>query len=299
MKITVVGSVALDSIKTPFGEVEEALGGSATHFSSAASFFTGVNLVAVVGSDFPDKHIDYLKSKGIDVDGLEVVDGLTFRWKGLYEYDLNTAHTLDTQLNVFRDFKPRLPESYKDSEIVFLANIDPELQLNVLKQVKNPKLTVVDTMNFWIEHKPEELKETISKVDIALMNDSEARELSKSHSLLDSARKILSWGPKAVIIKKGEHGVLLFTKDTHFAAPAFPLEEINDPTGAGDSFAGGFLGYLAKCGDFSEPCIRKAIVYGSVMASYNVEDFSCSRLARLTDDEIESRYKIFEKITTF
>lgn len=299
MKITVVGSVALDSIKTPFGEASDALGGSATHFSTAASFFAPVNLVAVVGDDFPEKHINFLKSKNIDLQGLEVVRGLTFRWKGLYEYDLNTAHTLDTQLNVFRDFEPRLPANYLDSEIVFLANIDPDLQLNILDQVNNPKLVALDTMNFWIEQKPDVLKKTISRVDIVLMNDSEARELCKTFSLLDAAKKIISWGPQTVIIKKGEHGVLMFTKDSHFAAPAFPLEDINDPTGAGDSFAGGFLGYLAKRGDFCEPCVRKAIIYGSVMASYNVEDFSCNRLARLEPEEIESRYSSFEKITTF
>ena len=299
MNITVVGSVALDSIKTPFGEGKNFLGGSATHFSTSASFFTNVNLVAVVGDDFPDEHIQFLKSRNVDLEGLEVVKGLTFRWSGLYDYDLNTAHTLDTQLNVFRNFEPKLPDSYKNSEIVFLANIDPSLQLKVLEQVQKPELMVLDTMNFWIENKPDELKKVISKVDIVLMNDSEARELCKTFSLLDAARKVISWGPKTVIIKKGEHGVLMFTKDSHFAAPAFPLEDIKDPTGAGDSFAGGFLGYLAKSEDFSEPSVRKAIVYGSVMASFNVEDFSCGRLSRLADSEIEKRYKDFENITCF
>jgi len=298
-KITVVGSVAFDSIETPFGKVESVLGGSATHFSAAASFFAPVNLVAVVGNDFPKEHIKFLKSRNIDTEGLEIADGNTFAWKGFYEYDLNTAHTLETKLNVFQDFEPKLPERYTNSEIVFLANIDPELQLSVLDQIDKPKLVVLDTMNFWIENKKDRLLRTLQEVDIALMNDSEARELAKTFSLLDAARMIMSWGPETVIIKKGEHGVLMFTENTHFAAPAFPLEEIKDPTGAGDSFAGGFLGYLAKNGDFSEQNQRKAVVYGSVMASFSVEDFGLNRARHLKQKEIEDRYAEFEEITGF
>lgn len=299
MNILVVGSIALDSIETPFGRVENVLGGSATHFSCAASFFTEVDLVGVVGQDFPQEHLEFLKSRNIDLRGLQVKNGKTFRWKGYYEYDLNQAHTLNTQLNVFEHFHPQLPAEYKEADFVFLANIDPELQMAVLKQMEKPKLVCCDTMNFWIETKQDALIQTIKEVDITLMNDAEARELSKTYSLVDAARKIISWGPTAVIFKKGEHGALMFTDSTHFAAPAFPLEEIKDPTGAGDSFAGGFLGHLAKSNDLSEANIRKAVIYGSVMASFNVEDFSLDRLRTLTRDEIEERYDIFRKITLF
>ena len=299
MEIMVVGSVALDSIKTPFGEVEEILGGSATHFACSASNFAKVKLVGVVGTDFPEEHIDFLKTRGIDTAGLEIVDGKTFRWRGYYEYDLNHAHTLETQLNVFESFSPKIPESYGSSEVVFLANIDPELQLEVLSQAGNPSFSVCDTMNYWIETKHAALKETIKQVDLCLMNDSEAREFCKSFSLLDSARQLLALGPDTVILKKGEHGALMFTDSTHFSAPAYPLEEVADPTGAGDSFAGGFLGHLAKTEDFSEANIRRAIIYGSVMASYNVEGFGTERLVRLTWPEIEQRYQEFKAISTF
>lgn len=299
MSILVVGSVAFDAIKTPFGEVDEILGGSATHFSNAASFFAPVNLVAVVGEDFPHKQLDFLKKRGVDIKGLQVANGKTFRWKGYYEYDLNQAHTLETHLNVFEHFHPHLPEGYRMSEHVFLANIDPELQIEVLKQAEKPKLVVSDTMNFWIENKPEAVTEVIKMVDIVLMNDSEAREFCKTFSLLEAARKLLALGPGTVIFKKGEHGALMFTNDSHFAAPAFPLEDIKDPTGAGDSFAGGFLGHLALTGDLSEPNIRKAVIYGSVMASYNVEDFGLERLKRLTEDEIADRYREFREFTVF
>lgn len=299
MEIMVVGSVALDSIKTPFGEVTEILGGSATHFSCSASNFAKVKLVGVVGTDFPQEHIDFLKTRGIDTTGLEVVDGKTFRWRGYYEYDLNHAHTLETQLNVFESFSPKIPESYGSSEVVFLANIDPELQLEVLKQAGSPTFSVCDTMNYWIETKHGSLKEIIKQVDLCLMNDSEAREFCKSFSLLDSARQLLALGPDTVILKKGEHGALMFTDSTHFSAPAYPLEEVADPTGAGDSFAGGFLGHLAKTEDFSEANIRRAIIYGSVMASYNVEGFGAERLVRLTWPEIEARYQEFKAISSF
>ncbi len=299
MKILVVGSVALDTIETPFGKVENVLGGSAVHFSCSASFFASVALVGVVGQDFPEEYLQFLSSRNIDISGLQVSKGKTFRWKGYYEYDLNQAHTLETQLNVFKKFHPRLPQKYKNADFIFLANIDPDLQKEVLKQIKNPKLICCDTMNFWIENKQKSLLETIERVNIALMNDAEARELCKTYSLLDAARKIISLGPRTVIFKKGEHGALMFTDSSHFSAPAFPLEEINDPTGAGDSFAGGFIGYLAKSEDLSETNIRKAVIYGSVMASFNVEGFSVNRLRSLTHKEIDERYEIFKKITNF
>lgn len=299
MKIVVVGSVALDTVRTPFGEGTEILGGSATHFSCAASFFTEVGLVAVVGNDFPAEHIEFLKTRGIDTAGLQIVDGRTFRWEGFYEYDLNQAHTVDTQLNVFEHFKPRLPEEYKQTEFLFLGNIDPDLQLQVLSQVNKDAYSVCDTMNFWIESKAAALTEMIKQVNMCLMNDSEARQFCGTFSMLESARKLMALGPQAVILKKGEHGALMFTDSTHFAAPAFPIEEIKDPTGAGDSFAGGFLGHLASTGDLSEPNIRRAIIYGSVMASFNVEGFGAERLTTLTRDEIEERYRVFQDITCF
>ncbi|RJQ51999.1 MAG: sugar kinase [Actinobacteria bacterium] len=299
MEILVVGSVALDSIQTPFGSVCEALGGSATHFSCSAGFFSSVGLVGVVGSDFPGEHETFLRRRDINLEGLERADGRTFRWRGYYEYDLNQAHSLETQLNVFEHFHPKLPPAYRQAPYVFLANIDPELQLEVLDQVSDPKLVVCDTMNFWIEHKREALVETLGRVDIALMNDSEARELCGTYSLLDSARKIRSWGPSTVILKKGEHGALMFSDATHFAAPAYPLEDIKDPTGAGDSFAGGFVGHLASTGDFSEANIRRAVIYGSVMASFNVEGFGTERLHTLREAEVARRYDEFKEITLF
>lgn len=299
MKIVVVGSVALDTIKTPFGEAKEILGGSATHFATAASFFTDIGLVAVVGEDFSKEHLAFLEKRLVDLDGLDVTAGRTFRWEGYYEYDLNQAHTLNTHLNVFEDFKPILPDHYRDSDFLFLANIDPDIQKDVLSQAKDDVFVVCDTMNFWIEQKPAQLGEIISSVNLCLMNDSEAREFCQTHSLIDSARKILSMGPKTVILKKGEHGALMWTEDGHFSAPAFPLEDIKDPTGAGDSFAGGFLGYLAGVNDLSEPNIRKAIIYGSVMASFNVEGFGATRLASLSRAEIDDRFDEFRTITHF
>ena len=299
MKLLVVGSVAFDSVKTPFGQVENALGGSGTFFSTSASFFTEVALVAVVGEDFPEEHIDFLKSRKIDVTGLERISGKTFRWKGKYTYQLNEAHTLDTQLNVFQNFKPKLPKSYKDCPIVFLANIDPNLQREVLKQVSKPKLVACDTMNFWISNKKAELIETLRLVDILIINDGEARELSKETNLVKAATMIRALGPKTLIIKRGEHGVALFDKQGIFAAPAYPLESVFDPTGAGDTFAGGFMGYLSKTMKFNHDNLRKAIIFGSVMASFNVEDFSLNRLKKLTFKEVERRYKSFRKLTHF
>lgn len=299
MSILVVGSVAFDSIRTPFGEVDEILGGSATYFSVAASFFNDVSLVAVVGEDFPQDHVDFLSSRRVDLTGLRRVPGKTFRWKGFYEYDLNDAHTLDTQLNVFEDFDPEIPEVYRDSEFVFLANIDPVLQLKVLEQVRSPRLVVCDTMNFWIENKREELLETVSRVDYLLLNDAEARQLAEEPNLVAAGRKLLEMGPDRVIIKKGEHGVMVLGKGVFFSLPAYPLETVFDPTGAGDTFGGGFVGSLSRYPEIREEDIRRAVVYGSVIASFTVESFSCDRLRGLTLDEVEDRYREFTAITCF
>lgn len=299
MSILVVGSVAFDSVETPFGKADEVLGGSATYFSTSASYFTDVKLVAVVGEDFPDAHIEKLKGHGVDVGGLKKVPGKTFRWKGRYDYDLNQAHTLDTQLNVFSSFNPEVPEGYKDSPFVFLANIDPELQMKVLEQVRKPRFVACDTMNFWIGGKPEALKALLKKVDLFVINEGEARELAKEASLVKAARAIMKEGPKTLIVKRGEYGALMFSGKSVFSAPAYPLEDIFDPTGAGDSFAGGLMGYLANTGDLSEEGMRKAIIFGSVMASFNVEAFSLERLSSLKPEDIKERYSEFKRLTHF
>ena len=298
--VLIVGSMALDNVRTPAGEVKNALGGAADYSSVAASFFSPVRLVGVVGDDFPKEHLEFLSSRNIDLAGVETIaGGKTFRWAGYYDFDLNIAHTLDTQLNVFAHFEPKLPELYRESKFVFLANIDPTLQLQVLSQVKNPTLTVCDTMNFWIERKRDELLQVLKLVDIAFMNDAEARQLTGQLSVVKAAKALLAMGPKTVIIKKGEHGALLFSGDDHFATPSYPLEDIADPTGAGDSFAGGFIGYVARQGDVSVNTLRRATVFGSVMASYNVEDFSLNRMRTLTMDDINARYKEFRDIAYF
>ena len=299
MSLLVVGSVAFDSVKTPFGEADEVLGGSGTYFSTAASYFADVALVAVVGTDFPEEHLTFLKSRKIDIEGIEKMEGKTFRWKGEYSYELNEARTLDTQLNVFQSFKPKLPESYKDKKIVFLANIDPDLQREVLQQVREPMLVACDTMNFWIEGKKDSLLKTLKLVDILLINDGEARELSGEPNLVKAASKILSYGPQTLIIKQGEYGALMFKGGRIFSAPAYPLESVFDPTGAGDSFAGGFMGYLSGKMDFDDTNIRKAIIFGSVMASFNVESFSLDKIKNLDYSEIENRYNEFKKLTHF
>jgi sugar/nucleoside kinase (ribokinase family) len=299
MSILVVGSVAFDSVETPFGKAEEVLGGSATYFSMAASYFSGVSLVAVVGEDFPDEHEELLKERGVDTAGLKKVPGKTFRWKGRYDFDLNQAHTLETHLNVFSDFDPEIPEAYRKAPYVFLANIDPELQLKVLDQVESPKFVACDTMNFWIESKPEVLKELFGKVDMVVINEGEAREFANESSLVKAARFILALGPDMLIVKRGEYGALFFHGDSVFSAPAFPLEDIFDPTGAGDTFAGGLMGHLANTEDISEANVRKAIIVGSTMASYNVEAFSLERLKNLDTNEINSRFGEFKKLTHF
>jgi len=294
-----VGSVALDSIKTPFGDKKDILGGSAVYASVSASFYTDVKLVAVVGKDFPEEHVKFLKSRNINLDGLQINSGQTFRWSGYYEYDMNQAHTLDTKLNVLGTFNAQIPEKFRNSEYVLLANLDPELQLKVIEQLKAPKLIAMDTMNFWIENKRDALREVIKKVDVVLMNDAELRQFMETPNLPVAARRLLELGAKSVIIKKGEHGSLFFSKDDHFSAPSYPQEEFRDPTGAGDSFAGGFMGYLAKTNNVSKKNIRQAIILGSVMASFNVEDFSLSRLKRLAHHEIVERFQAIKRFSHF
>jgi len=285
-----VGSVALDSVRTPFGEVEEELGGAASYASVSASFFTSARMVAVIGEDFPGRHVSRFASRGIDLAGLERAPGKTFRWRGYYEYDLNQAHTLETALNVFETFRPTLPEDYRHSPYVFLANIDPALQLSVLDQVRRPKLVACDTMNYWIEHAHEAVLKVLARCDIALVNEAEARELVGRPNLLACAREIMNLGPGVVIVKKGEHGAMMLSQGGYFVAPGYPLEEVKDPTGAGDTFAGGLMGYLARCGETDDAAVRKAMVCGTVMASFAVEDFSLDRLLRLTQEEIADRY---------
>lgn len=299
MSILVVGSVAIDSVKTPFGQREEALGGSATYFSMAASFFNRVNVVATVGEDFPKKYIALFRERGIGVDGLHVARGKTFRWKGWYDYDLNTAHTVYTHLNVFKDFRPDVPQALRRSRTVFLANIDPELQHRVLKQIDRPRIVAADSMNYWLEHKRRAFEQLLDKVDVLLLNDAEARQFSGESNLVNAARCIVSCGPKAVIIKKGEHGVIYFSKDTHFIAPAYLLESIYDPTGAGDTFAGGLMGYLSKAPKINESKIRKGIIYGSILASFAVEDFSINRLLNISMKDINKRFNHYREITKF
>ncbi|MFC1514574.1 PfkB family carbohydrate kinase [Candidatus Omnitrophota bacterium] len=299
MSILVVGSVALDTIETPFGKVAAVLGGSASYFGISARQFSPVNMVAVVGRDFPSKHVQMFKKRGIDITGLEVKYGKTFRWHGAYTFDFNEARTIATRLNVFGQFKPVIPDAYRRSRIVFLANIDPDLQEDVLAQIKAPKLVVSDTMNYWIEKKPKSLKRLLKRVDIFLLNDSEARQLTEEANLFKAAEKIFKLGPKRVIIKKGEHGALLFAKDSVFSTPAFLLEDVVDPTGAGDTFAGGFVGYLAKRGSVTDSALRKAMVYGSSMATFAVQDFSLNKLLTINKVDIERRVKEFKRLTHF
>jgi sugar/nucleoside kinase (ribokinase family) len=299
MSLLVVGTVALDTVKTPFGKVDNALGGSATYFSTSASYFTDVRLVAVIGEDFPKEHIQFLKSKNIDISGLEVQKGETFRWNGEYGYDLNEARTLATHLNVLATFKPNIRDDYQNSDVVFLANVDPEIQLDVLRQVKRPKLVACDTMNYWIASKPDELLRTLKEVDLLTINEAEIRQLAGEASLVKAAKSVQAMGPKTIVVKQGSYGALMFNGHSVFSAPAYPLESVFDPTGAGDSFAGGFMGYLASTMNFSEESMRKAVIFGSVMASLNVESFSLDRLRSLDYKEIESRYREFKTLTHF
>jgi len=299
MSIVVVGSVAYDSIKTPRGEVERVLGGAACYFSLAAGFFTDVKIVAAVGEDFEQEHIDLLKGKGVDISGLDRMPGKTFHWSGEYSDDMNTAHTRDTQLGVFADFNPKLPASHRKTPFVFLANIDPELQIKVLDQMDNPKLVALDTMNFWITGKPKELQKALGRIDMLFVNDGEAKLLAGSDNIMRAAREIRAMGPKCVVIKRGEYGAVIFHEAGMFAVPAYPLETVFDPTGAGDSFGGGFMGYLAQAGEATMKNIRTAAVYGSTLASFACEDFSLRRLARLAKPEIEERFEFFRELTKF
>ena len=299
MSVLIVGSVALDTIRTPLGACRKVLGGSAVFSAVSASYFSPVNLVAVVGKDFPVEYVSLMKDKGIDTEGLETADGDTFCWEGEYSGDFGDPRTIATHLNVFAAFQPRIPARYRNSKFLFLANIDPELQEKVLTQVNRPKLVLCDTMNFWINNKRKELLRLLKKVDIFLLNSMEARMLSGEHNLALAAKKLLKSGPKKIIIKKGEHGAIMFSKDSTFTVPAYILDSVYDPTGAGDTFAGGLIGYLAKCGKVNNDTLRKAIVYGSIMATFAVEDFSVRKLALISRKEIQRRYKLFCRLTKF
>jgi len=300
VSLLVVGSVAFDALESPYGKVERAVGGAATYFAVAASFFAPVSLVAIVGDDFTSEDEKIFQGRHIDIGGLEHVAGKTFFWAGRYSQNLNERVTLATELNVFAEFKPRLPEKYRDSKYVFLANIAPELQRDVLHQVKKrPKLAALDTMNYWIERSNGELRETLKHVDILMINDSETRELSSEHNLLRAAKHIFKMGPSILVVKRGEYGAMMVDKHGVFCVPAFPLEEPHDPTGAGDSFAGGFMGYLAGSKDRSDASLRRAMVYGSVLGSFAVEKFGLDRLRHLKRSEIHARARHFAKLTQF
>jgi len=299
MSLVVVGSIAFDAVTTPFGERERMLGGSAVHFSLAASFFTDVRVVGPVGDDFGEDEYAVLHGRGVNTDDIEHVEGgRTFFWRGHYEYDLNTAHTDDTQLNVFGEFKPKLSEESKRAENLFLANIQPDLQREVREQCQATRFAGLDSMNLWIEIARDSLRQTISQVDLVLLNDAEIRMLTEQPNLVRAAREVMAMGPRVVVAKQGEYGAALFTEDGFFALPAFPLETVMDPTGAGDSFAGGFLGYLSSQEDWTdEAALRRAMTYGSVIASFNVEEFGTERVSRLTRSEIDERFEHFRRMT--
>jgi sugar/nucleoside kinase (ribokinase family) len=300
MPILVVGSVAFDALQTPFGKVDRCIGGSATYFSVAASFFTDVDLVAVVGEDFTDEDASVFNGRKINTDGLQRVPGQkTFFWSGEYGYDLNVAKTRDTQLNVFADFAPRLNERQKKADVLFLANIQPELQYDVLHQAERPRLVALDTMNLWISIKRAELERVIREVDLVIINEAEVRQFTGEANLVKGCRQILALGPSTLVVKRGEYGVLMITKDAVFAAPAYPLENVFDPTGAGDTFAGGFLGYLASREEIHDRELRRAIIFGSVLASFTVEKFSLDRLREISLSEIHERYQDFRALTHF
>jgi len=299
MSLLVVGSVALDTVETPFGRAEEAVGGSATFFAAAASLFCPVQVVAVVGSDYPLSALDFLRERGVDLGGVSQVEGESFRWSGVYSYDLNSRETLETRLGVFADFQPEIPAGFRDSQWVFLGNIDPELQCHVLDQVKAPRLVACDTMNLWIDVKRDALLELLGRVHLLLVNDAEARQLSGEYNLLRASRWIQQHGPRYVIVKKGEHGAILFMPEGVFFAPGYPLEEVFDPTGAGDAFAGGFMGYLAGAGSADPDELKRAMIYGSAMGSFAVERFSIDRLRHLRRDEIFERVRAFREMTAF
>jgi sugar/nucleoside kinase (ribokinase family) len=300
MSLTVVGSVAFDALESPFGKRDKILGGAATHFSLSASFFTKVNAVGVVGGDFGNDEWAVFKRHSINTDDIEIVaDGQTFFWSGRYDYDMNTAHTLDTQLNVFATFDPKLSDNSRNARLVFLANIQPTLQRGVREQCANADFVAMDTMNYWITSAKDELIETIKVVDCIIINDAEARQLTDEPNIHKAARKIMDFGLRAVVIKRGEYGATLFTKDSYFSTPAYPLESVFDPTGAGDTFAGGFMGYLASQKEITDDVMRRACVYGSVMASFNVEKFGTERVDELDYPEINQRFRDFKRMTHF
>ncbi len=299
MTVLVVGSVALDSVETPFGKAENVLGGSATFFAAAASLFTAVQLVGVVGTDYPVEKLRQLAERGVDLEGLEHAEGESFRWRGRYRHDLNSAETLETRLGVFSHFRPKIPERFRRAPFVFLGNIDPRLQLEVLRQVERPRLVACDTMNFWIESRRDDLIELMRHVDVITLNDAEARQLTEEFNLVKAARWIMTLGPRYVVIKKGEHGAFMFTPGTVFFAPAYPLEDVFDPTGAGDAFAGGFIGYLARKGMLDEAHLRRAIIYGSAMGSFAVERFSIERFLEIDTEDIAARVREFHRLVTF
>ncbi len=297
VQLVVVGSIGLDTIETPNTKKEDILGGSVSYACAGASFFSTTGMVGVVGTDFPEPCMDVYRQFGIDLKGLQKANGKTFRWSGVYEQDMNNRRTLVTELNVFGKFMPELPDDYAKAPFLFLANISPELQLHVLSQAKSPRFVAADTMDLWITIAVKPLRDVISAVDLLTLNESEARLLSGENNLVKAAKKILGWGPKFVIVKKGEHGAMLFSKTGIFVVPAYPLEVVHDPTGAGDTFAGGFMGALSEGGDVSEAAIRKAMGYGSVVASFGVEDFSLDRLQKLSRREIDHRFEAFRKLT--
>ena len=298
MTVLVVGSIALDSVETPFGRAENVLGGSAVFFAASASLLTDVQMVGVVGSDYPVDQLDVLAERGVDLTGIERAQGESFRWRGRYRHDLNTAETLETRLGVFSHFRPKIPEAFRDAPFVFLGNIDPRLQLDVLQQVHKPQLVACDTMNFWIESRRSDLLELLGHVDLITLNDAEARQLTEEANLVKAARWIQSHGPKTVIIKKGEHGALMFGPRSVFFSPAFPLENVFDPTGAGDAFAGGFIGYLARCGMVNDTNLRRAVVYGSAMGSFAVERFSITRFLEISESDIAARVQEFHRLVS-
>lgn len=304
MSILVVGSVGLDDVQTPAGQRSRTLGGACTYFSTVASLYAPVSVVAVVGQDFPQEHLQFLRTRNIDLQGLQIADGKTFFWAGRYGDDLDTAETLDTQLNVFADFHPVVPDSLRDCQYVFLANIDPELQIEVLSQMRQPRLTALDSMNYWILSKRDALLKALSMVDVVLLNEGETKLLTRESNLIRAARRLMEYGPKILVVKKGQHGSMLVTAhealgNSLFFAPAYPLEAVADPTGAGDTFAGGFMGYLARSGELSIEACRRAVVHGTVVASFTVQDFSIDRLRTLSMAEIEARYREFQCLTCF
>jgi sugar/nucleoside kinase (ribokinase family) len=299
MSVLVVGTVAFDSIEAPSGSVERVLGGSASYFALGASFFAPVRIVGVIGEDFPQDYLDLFTQRGVDIEGIKRERGETFHWRGRYHEDINVRDTVELHLNVLAGFEPQLPENYRDAEYVFLGNIDPVMQLEVLNQIRHMKLVICDTMDYWIRESAEELKKVLQRIEMLVINDSEARLLSGYNNIVQAARAILRMGPKMVLIKRGEYGVLQFSDSSVFATPAYPLEEVFDPTGAGDSFAGGLMGQLARSGDLSQGGLRRAIVYGSVVASFTVEDFGVKRLTDTSLPEIEDRYQKFVRLTDF